>query len=63
MRFIIYRQTGGIHSALRSHQGTHRQCASWFFPFVRFGSLAVKPVCSRPMYCVLYQAFAGDAQA
>ncbi len=43
MRFIIYRQTGGIHSALRSHQGTHRQCALWFFPFVRFGSLVVKP--------------------
>ncbi len=25
------------------HQGTRRNCASWFFPFVRFGSLAVQP--------------------
>ncbi|GIW00938.1 MAG: hypothetical protein KatS3mg058_2341 [Roseiflexus sp.] len=46
MHFIIYRQTGGINSALRSHQGTHRTCTSCLFPFVRFGSLAVKPVCS-----------------
>ncbi len=25
------------------HEGTRRTCASWFFPFVRFGSLVVQP--------------------
>ncbi len=29
------------------HKGTHRKGASWFFTFVRFVSLVVKPACSR----------------
>ncbi len=44
---LHYRQTGGITSALRSHQGTPRQCAS-LFPFVHFGSLVVKPSMTSP---------------
>ena len=41
MRFMV------LHLNHEGHQGTRRTCASWFFPAVRFGSLAVQPVCSN----------------